>query len=234
MKNKLNMNFPKVNFENRDTVLFSFERIAEKFAHTVYLKVNNASYRLVDFEFYAFGNALPDPHTYKHEQQLAFGKLYAHGSGIDITFGDGTNYCGMLVRSVVKLYEGTGPESGFMKQQIEGPQNVATELLGNLYALTDGKPNDVTFVDIQGRNQDASFYPAKHVLSGKRIGLTPKPTDPEDVFMNMRLRFVPVLPKFQEFKQSIRGVESLLTDLVKSGKLETGVAHDILGYQKVF
>ena len=52
--------------------------------------------------------------------------------------------------------------------------------------------------------------------------------------MNMRLRFVPVLSKFQEFKQSIRGVESLLTDLVKSGKLETGVAHDILGYKKVF
>jgi hypothetical protein len=87
----------------------------------------------VDFEFYSFSDKFPDPYTHKNKLQLQNCKLYLHGSGIDITYGDGTNYGGILLRSIVKLYDGSDENSGFMKRQYGGPLVVATELFSNLY-----------------------------------------------------------------------------------------------------
>jgi hypothetical protein len=121
----------KVNFETLKSILADFDKIAEKISNEIILKINNAYYRIIEFEFYTYAEKFPDPHTYKNPLQLENCKLYLHASGIDITFGDKVNYGGILLRSIVKLQDGSGNDSGFMKQQFNGPQIVATELFTN-------------------------------------------------------------------------------------------------------
>ena len=64
------MSFLNVNFENKETILQSFDRIADKISKDIQIKINDAYYRIVDFEFYTYSNVFQDPHTYKHPQQL--------------------------------------------------------------------------------------------------------------------------------------------------------------------
>lgn len=228
------MTFLNVNFETQETTLQSFDRIADKISKDINLKINNAYYRLVDFEFYTFSKAFPDPHTYKHNLQLQNGKLYLHSSGVDITFGDGVNYGGILLRGVIKLYDGAEKENGFMKQQYDGPQMVATELFSNLQLLDSLEKNEISLIDIDGHNQDACFFPAKTVIKTKRIGLTPKPTDKDDFYRNLAIRYITILPKFPKFKQTIKGIESILGEQVISGQISVEDARETLGYNKNF
>ncbi len=228
------MTFLNVNFETEATALESFDRIADKISKDINLKINDNYYRLVDFEFYTFSKAIPDPHTYKNDLQLQSGKLYLHSSGVDITFGDGENYGGILLRSVVKLYGGSEQSSGFMKRQYDGPQIVATELFSNLNSLFGSEKNEISIVDINGHNQDACFYPAKKVVKTKRVGLTPKPNDTEDYYRNLPLRYITILPKFPNFKQILKGIEGILGEQVLNEKMTIEEAQEILGYQKKF
>ncbi len=89
------MDFLKVNYDSQETILASFDKIADKFSRDIQLKVNDFYYRAVDIEFYTYSETIPDPHTYKHNLQMDSYKLYLHGSGIDITFGDGKNHGGI-------------------------------------------------------------------------------------------------------------------------------------------
>lgn len=228
------MTFLNVNFETEATALESFDRIADKISKDINLKINDNYYRLVDFEFYTFSKAIPDPHTYKNDLQLQSGKLYLHSSGVDITFGDGENYGGILLRSVVKLYGGSEQSSGFMKRQIDGPQIVATELFSNLNSLFGSEKNEILIIDINGHNQDACFYPAKIVVKTKRVGLTPKSNDTEDYYRNLTLRYITILPKFPNFKQILKGIEGILGEHVLNEKMTIEEAQEILGYQKKF
>jgi len=93
------MNFLNVNYESHDSILSSYDQIAEKFAKDVIIEINEARYRLIDFEFYSYAENFEDPHTYKNPLQLIPYKFYLHGSGIDITFDDGKNHGGILLRS---------------------------------------------------------------------------------------------------------------------------------------
>lgn len=228
------MTFLNVNFENQETILQSFDRIADKISKDINIKINNAYYRIVDFEFYTFSKELPDPHTYKNDLQLQNGKFYLHSSGVDITFGDGINHGGILLRSIVKLYDGSEQEHGFMKKQFNGPQVVATELFSNLNPLYSFEKNEISLIDINGNNQDACFYPAKTVIKTKRVGLTPKPTDKDDFYKNLDIRYITILPKFPKFKQTTKGIESILGEQVINGKILVEEAREILGYKKNF
>jgi len=228
------MTFLNVNFETEATTLESFDRIADKISKDINLKINDNHYRLVDFEFYTFSKAIPDPHTYKNDLQLQSGKLYLHSSGVDITFGDGENYGGILLRNVVKLYGGSEQSSGFMKRQYDGPQIVATELFSNLNSLFCSEKNEISIVDINGHNQDACFYPAKKVVKTKRVGLTSKPNDTEDYYRNLPLRYITILPKFPNFKQILKGIEGILGEQVLNEKMTIEEAQEILGYRKKF
>ena len=227
------MSFLNVNFENKETILQSFDRIADKISKDIQIKINDAYYRIVDFEFYTYSNVFQDPHTYKHPQQLAAGKFYLHSSGVDITFGDGINHGGILLRGIIKLDNEAGPEAAFMKEQFDGPQLVATELFSNLHALESHEKNEISFVDIDGHNMDALFKPAKLVLKTQRVGLTPKATDTEEFYKNLPIRYITVLHN-STFKQTIKGIEGLLNREVSAGKITTEEANEILGYNKSF
>jgi hypothetical protein len=225
------MTFLQVNFESQESILNSFDSIADKLSKDITLNINGTFYRLVDFEFYCYSENHPDHFTHKHDLQLQNAKLYVHGSGVDITFGDGVNYCGILIRSIVKLYKGSGQDTGFMKIQYDGPWAVVTELFSNLNPLDSGEPNKIEFNDIDGRNQDAQFYPAKTIIKTKRVGLASNPNDKNDYFKNLQLRYIAILPYF---KQSKKGFEGILDEKVKNGEMTKDDANDILGYNKTY
>lgn len=228
------MQLVSVNFESQETIFEGFEQLANKLAKDWYLKINNACYRLVDFEFYCFGEAFPDPHTYKNKLQLKSGKLYLHGSGLDITFGDGINHGGILVRSVIKLYEDATGDSGFMKAQFDGPLVVATELFSNLHALDSEEKNEIALIERRENNNDKPFYTPVKIIKTKRVGLTHKPDDLDDFYMNLPLRYIIILPAFPMFKQKVKGIEALLSEEVKSNNISQEDANKILGYNRNF
>lgn len=223
-----------INFETKESILKSFDDIAETLTQKVNLKINNSFYRIVDFEFYTFSENLQDPYTYKNNLQLQNCKLYLHGSGIDITLGDGINYGGVLLRSIIKLYGDSEPEQGFMKQQFIGPQIVATEIISNLNPLNSFVNNEISIIDVKTLNNNFKFYPAKKVVKTKRVGLTHIPTDKDGFFKNLPIRYIAILPRFPKFKYIIKGIESIITENVLNGEILINEAREILGYKKDF
>ena len=173
---------------------------------------------------------MPDPHTYKNDLQLQSNKLYLHGSGIDITFGDGKNYGGILIRSVVKLYGGSDNKSGFMTKQYDGPQKVATELFSNFNTLSGTGVNTIQLLDIERHNQDCCFFPGMRFLKTNRVGLTPKANDPINFYLNLELRYVVILQKFPDFKQNMKGIETIIKTKPQNPILKPDETYKILGY----
>jgi len=224
------MDFLKIDYSSRETALAGFDRIAEKFSLDIQLKVNDTFFRIVDFEFYSYSNTIPDPHTYRHDEQLQCCKLYLHGSGMDITFGDGKNHGGILLRSIVKLYDGSDKITGFMKKQYDGPQKVATELFSNLKPLNSDGINEIRLIDIAGRNQDHQFFPGAAVLKTSRVGLRAKPTDPAGLYLNLNLRYIVVLQCFPGFRQTFKGIENILREKLISGEMNDEQVKAILNY----
>lgn len=224
------MDFLKVNYSSQETTLASFDKIADKLSRDIQIKINNSFYRIVDFEFYAYSETIPDPHTYKHDLQLEPNKFYLHGSGVDVTFGDGKNHGGILLRSVVKLYDGSDKLTGYMKNQIDGPQKVATELFSNLNSLNNNGANDIRLIDLEGHNQDNQFYPGEYILKTSRVGLTPKKTDSSNHYLNLNLRYIIIMQRFPKFKQTVKGIETIIRSKVASGELDAEKAKIILGY----
>jgi hypothetical protein len=223
------MNLLQVNFENTETILNDFERIAELFKKGIAIKINLCYYRLIDFEFYAFSENFPDPQTHKSEHQLENGKIYLHSSGIDITFGDGNNYGGILIRGVVLVND---EGNDFTIKQFDGPQIVATELFSKLHCLLENKPNEISLVEIEERKQDVSYLP--YCIKTKRVGLTPKKLDKVDYYLNLPLRYIIVLENYPNFKQKIKGIENFLVEEIKNKRIKEDEAQNILGYKKTF
>lgn len=224
------MNFLKVDYSTLETTLAGFDGIAEKFSRDIQLQVNDTYYRIVDFEIYSYSDTIPDPHTYKHDEQLLAYKLYLHGSGMDITFGDGKNHGGILLRSVVKLFDGSDKSTGFMKKQYDGPQKVATEIFSHLKALNGDGNNEIRLIDIAGANQDHQFFPGASILKTSRVGLTAKKTDPSNKYLNLDLRYIIVLKRFPGFRQSFKGIESILRYKLKRGEYTDDQVKAILDY----
>lgn len=90
-----------------------FNRIASQLLFGSHLVVGNESHRLVEIEFYYFGDAHPDPFTHRDRIQLECGRWYFHRTGdryrsgsfkgLDLTFGDGQAFGGILIRSIATL-----------------------------------------------------------------------------------------------------------------------------------
>lgn len=219
----------KINFENKETILRDIDSIAELLSNKTILKINDTSYRIVDFEFYVYSanKDFQDPHVYKNSLQLQNGKLYFHGSGIDITVGDELNYAGILLRSVIKFSEDSDSKLGSMKEQFDGPHKVATELMSNLNSLNSHKPNSIDLIFI--KDNDTFLYASERILKSKRIGLTFKKEDDENYFLNLPLRYIAIIP---EFKQTIKNKEFVLSEQVANGALTEVQANKILGYTR--
>lgn len=127
-------------------------------------------YRIAEAECYYFNQTdHPDPYVHKHKDQLATRTLYFHRKkaakigftlkGIDITFGNGTDYGGMLIRSLIEIDTGT---------ITEGPSKVVDLL------LVDNNVSSVTELKTSGKSISLDVDTNDPlIMVGPRIGLNP-------------------------------------------------------------
>ena len=222
-----------IDFESEENILRDLDTLAEQLINNFYLKVNTDYYRLVDFEFYIFtaSEIFQDPYTYKHRLQLENGKLYLHGSGIDITAGDGINHCGILLRGVIKVY--SDGDNGIEEFPLftSGPQKVANTLFSCLHVLTSDKLNAIQLV-----TADQAKIPIENlkaiIVTTSRIGLIEKASDLQHKYLKLPLRYVGLLPTNHMGQLKIPGIENLLGEAVKEGRILQKNVRSYLGYNR--
>ena len=220
----------KIDFTDNNSVNDSIVNLSNLIANDFVLKINDSIYQIVDFEFYVHSKKhFDDPFTHKHIQQLKCGTLYLHPSGVDITCGDGFNYGGILLRSIVKLHSKEENQIGLVKQ-FEGPLIVATELFSNLNPL-NGELNEISLIRRSDIFGDIVSMPVQKVLSTSRVGLKRKEGDLKDEYFNLKSRFIAVLTRNSVFKQSIKGFERLLLENTDDKSFTKADADLLAGYK---
>jgi hypothetical protein len=81
-----------------------FKRIATELMNKWLLLAGDTQYRIAEIEFYLRDDQFHrDIYTHGHEIQKTSHRWYFHGSGIDITFGKGSYYGGILLRAIYDL-----------------------------------------------------------------------------------------------------------------------------------
>ncbi|MCA6368564.1 MAG: hypothetical protein IM618_16155 [Cytophagales bacterium] len=102
----------------------SFNAISEILLNQLILVSGNRKYRFTEIEFYYFNELNhADPYSHKHILQLESNCWYFHPSGLDITLGDGKNYCGILIRRIIDITNNV---------ETYGPLNVVREMFKNI------------------------------------------------------------------------------------------------------
>ncbi|AII53850.1 hypothetical protein [Hymenobacter sp. APR13] len=90
--------------------------------HQTELRIGAARYRLADIEFYLHSRAHPDTFIHGEPEQRQCGRWYYNrAGGVDLTFGNGTDAGGILLRGLLRLDEPGGV--------VYGPQRVLRELV---------------------------------------------------------------------------------------------------------
>src|SRR5262245_43010040 len=87
-----------------------FTRIANRLLNGSRLIVGSVAHRIVEIEFYYHGDQHLDPFAHRDSLQLQLGRWYFHRTrgtyrsgtfkGLDLTFGDGKAFGGVLIRSL--------------------------------------------------------------------------------------------------------------------------------------
>ena len=102
--NKLNEIYK---LESHKEIEAQFDEVAKEILNNYLLKINSNKYRITEIEFYYNDecsiNNHPDPYIYKDNIQQSCGKWYFHRKGrggLDITFGKGKSYGGILLRGL--------------------------------------------------------------------------------------------------------------------------------------
>ena len=174
----------------------AFASAAERVLHGLELIIFGKRFRLVEVEFYLTSDAHPDPFTHLHEVQRAFGQWYLHrqGSGyrggsfkgLDLTFGDGQAFGGMLLRSI-EADSGEficGPSLIVAAILRQSPYNSVAELDRRL----DGVGAWTEQALIQLRETDA---PTGDVYRSARVGLGGgRGSGSRDLFADRSYRFL--------------------------------------------
>lgn len=175
-----------------ESITQSFDQIAKKLFEDYKLIVNDNHYRFIDLEFYYYSSKIfEDIFVHKHEAQLQKGKWYFHGSGIDITFGNGKNHGGILIRAIAKISTESTREKKFIEKEIQGPINVKTEICSKLNGAFDTTPNDFAVYDISRERMGTLMLIPEHIIKTRRIGLNPdKDISNEQSFYNGKFRYV--------------------------------------------
>jgi hypothetical protein len=87
-------------------------------------------YRICEIEFYHYNEqSYPDPYAHRDPlQKDTLGQWYCHRSGLDITFGSGRSYNGILLRAILEL---ENPE------YIYGPINLRKKLFRGVNSVME-------------------------------------------------------------------------------------------------
>ena len=190
------MNEMEINCSSAEKVQNSFKGIAERLFNDFKLQINSSFYRLLDIEFYYFADGVyEDVYAHKHVAQLQKGKWYFHGSGIDITFGNGKNYGGILIRGIAKISGEASKSNYFVEKEIHGPLNVKTEVCSNLHGAFEAGSNTFQLIDISLDRMGALMKMPTHIIETKRIGLN-SDKDSDEKFYDAKLRYV-IFPRLK-------------------------------------
>jgi hypothetical protein len=174
--------------ETNEACSESFRRIAEKLMNLYQLQVKDNFYRIIDCEFYYSSKKHQDPYAHGHERQKSKGEWYFHGSGLDITIGNGEALGGILIRRIARVTGEPIPRKG---DSIIGPLNVCTEIFKHFGDVVTDKPIHFGIVDIGLDPMGANMKTAK-VFAVPRIGLN-KLIDTKDKFHKKPYRFITFL-----------------------------------------
>jgi hypothetical protein len=155
-----------------------FQRIANDLLNNWVLKVEDALYRITEIEFYYKdkGKKHDDTYIHGHELQKQKGKWYFHGSGIDLTFGDGEAYGGILIRAIYRIND---------KKFCYGPLRCILEIFSNLSSIY--KP-EMSFCLIPATE---GLFEIENPIRAQRVGLN---SENDPVMWNKYYRFL-VMPK---------------------------------------
>lgn len=181
----------EINPNSAETILESFTTIATKIFNNFQLEINKNYYRFLDIEFYYSSESFKDIYAHRHPEQLKMNKWYFHGSGIDMTIGNGENYGGILIRGLAKLSGEISPDKLYVEKEIHGQLNVQTEICSKFHDIFSEKANTFCLHDISRDRQSTMMKIPTHIIKTRRIGLNAsKDTSPDKVFYNGKYRFV--------------------------------------------
>ena len=153
-----------------------FSKYANKLMNEYCLKVDDKKYNLIEIEFYFYDKENhPDPYIYCNEKQKECGEFYFHGSGMDITFGNGICYGGILIRSIMN-------EEG---QYING----SLKLLEELFC------DEIDKLKIELIEKDIG---KKNIFCSTRVGLQAHPLDYE-LLTKYKKNFIPYIFRLYRF-----------------------------------
>ena len=189
LKGEQNMAVLKIDNSSSVPIQKSFDKIAEDLFNNYQLHVNNSIYRLVDIEFYYFSKNHPDIYAHKHKAQKESDHWYFHGSGIDITFGDGNNHGGILIRAICEISDSANKDKYYIKDEYHGPVNVKTEICSKFNNIFEDKPNIFQFNNINNKRPETFKIFEKSPIKTKRIGLNLE-KDEGQVFYSAKYRYV--------------------------------------------
>jgi hypothetical protein len=210
------MEFLKINFQSKLEIQQQLEIAANKLLTEVLLQVNETFYRLVDIEFYVSTvdpEVFCDKFTHEHEQQKRNGRLYVHGSGMDITFGDGINYGGILIRGAVEMRGILEAGNLLPDKSFDGPWSVREQVFSHLEPLTSiNAKNEIRLVDLNFDYPNIKLKDPLNIFNTQRVGLPPKPNKEAEEFRTMKLRYVAFLESEYGFKQIVKGISKLVED----------------------
>lgn len=195
---------------------------ADYLLKNVKLMVNDSEYSLEEIEFYYYSKDHKDSYTHKDNDQLINSGWYFHKykngtyksgtyKGLDMTFGNGKDYGGILIRSIMCLED---------NKMVIGPCNVVNHILEK---TGNNSPGDLveSMKDLKIFNNKNIFYLKKEmnydkdcvVFSGPRVGLSLKYPD----YLVKGYRFLKQPDKIPKYKNTI--VSSLHNKGIKIDKI---------------
>jgi hypothetical protein len=155
-----------------------FDNLAHWILSKLQLVCRESRYRVGEIEFYLYDSEHRDPYVHCHVKQLEFATFYFHREksakigftlkGMDITFGGGSTYGGILIRSLIT-------ETG---EVIEGPSKVVDRILIDfgVTAVLDLKEHPRFTERDEGGDEGGDDVEVK-IKRGPRVGLN-KEKDP--------------------------------------------------------
>ena len=210
------MDLLKIYHDSSESIIASFDRIAKELFTNYKLLVNESEYRLIDIEFYYYDDKVfRDVYAHQHPSQLNSGKWYFHGSGVDITIGNGINFGGILIRGIAKISTKGDSDNYYIEDQIHGSLNVVTEIGSSFHGVFQDKPNSFGIHNIEIDRMGALMKVPPHIIKTKRIGLNPDKDNTEgEVFYNGKFRYV-IFPhlKLKDKTQIARDMQQQFPDM---------------------
>lgn len=175
-----------------------FNDIAAQLLSNFRVRIKNHLYKMNEIEFYYYcPKKHPDPYVHRHDDQTKKACWYFHrkeGSfkGLDITFGDGPCYGGILIRSLESLdnsHCASGPSKVVDEILMLHGHKKVKEMLNSEIELCLDVATDRT--------------PIKELYRGKRVGLKIKKEDSDGYFINRNYRFCASLLNVKKDKKGL-------------------------------